>query len=175
MLSSGLVKGPESSAARPDAAETTPSAGWGRRGNTSRPRDRVTALKGSRFALWKNPANLTQRQQAKLTWITTNEPGLWRGHQLKERLRLIFTLPADEAPALDAWLSLALRSRLPAFVDLGRKINRQREPILAAITHDMLNAQVESVNTKINNLTRRRPSASTPPKPSSPSPCSASA
>jgi transposase len=136
-------------------AEPNPVTGWARRRQILPARDRVAALKGSRFALWKNPENLTPRQKAKLDWITANAPGLWRGYQLKEQLRQIFQLPADQAPAaLDAWLSWARRSRLPAFVDLGRKIRRQREPILAAITHHMSNALVESVNTKIRLLTR---------------------
>lgn len=136
-------------------AETTPKTGWARRDQHLPARDRVAALKGSRFALWKNPENLTERQHAKLAWITANEPGLWRGYQLKEQLRLIFQLPADDAPtALDAWLSWARRSRLPAFIDLAAKIRRQRDPILAAITHNMSNALVESVNTKIRLLTR---------------------
>ncbi len=26
-------------------------------------------LKGARYALWKNPENLTDRQQAKLAWV----------------------------------------------------------------------------------------------------------
>jgi transposase len=118
-------------------------------------RDRVTALRGSRFALWKNPENLTGPQRARLAWITAHAPDLWRGYQLKEGLRLIFRLPAAEAAeALDAWLDWAQRSRLPAFVDLGAKIRRQREPILAAITYNMSNALVESVNTKIRLLTR---------------------
>jgi len=135
--------------------EAKPVPGYARRHQHLPARDRVAALKGSRYALWKNPENLTERQQAKLAWITANEPGLWRGYQLKEQLRQIFTLPAKEAPAaLDAWLSWARRSRLPAFVELGRKVGRQREPILAAITHNMSNALVESVNTKIRLLTR---------------------
>jgi len=118
-------------------------------------RDRVAALRGSRFALWKNPENLTGPQQARLAWITAHAPDLWRGYQLKEGLRLIFRLPAAEAAeALDAWLDWAQRSRLPAFVELGSKIRRQREPILAAITYNMSNALVESVNTKIRLLTR---------------------
>jgi transposase len=42
------------------------------------------ALKESRFALWKNPENLTTRQQAKLAWIAKAEPRLHRAYLLKE-------------------------------------------------------------------------------------------
>jgi transposase len=137
-------------------SEPKPRHGAARRYQQPFPvRDRVTALKSSRYALGKNPENLTDRQQAKLAWITSHEPELWRGYQLKEQLRLVFRLPAeDAADALDTWISKAQRSRLPAFVDLQRKIRRQREPILAAINHNMSNALVEAVNTKIRLLTR---------------------
>jgi transposase len=43
-------------------------------------------LKGARFALWKNPEDLTTRQQAKLATIEkTNQP-LYRAYLLKEQL-----------------------------------------------------------------------------------------
>lgn len=49
-------------------------------------------LKGARFALWKNPEDLTGRQHAKLAWIAaTNEP-LYRAYLLKEELRMVFAL-----------------------------------------------------------------------------------
>jgi transposase len=69
------------------------------------------ALKNSRFALWKNPKNLTTRQQAKLTWIAKAEPTLHRAYLLKEALRLVFQLPYDEAvDALEAWINCYTRS-----------------------------------------------------------------
>lgn len=118
-------------------------------------RDTANALKGSRFALWKNPENLSTTQQAKLAWIVTNDLRLYRAYLLKEGLRLVFKLPAADAPAaLDAWTSWARRSRLPAFVELQRRITRHRTRILAAIEHNMSNGLVESVNTKIRLLTR---------------------
>lgn len=46
-------------------------------------------LKGARFALWKNPEKLSERQQGKLARIQrTNEP-LYRAYLLKEQLRQI--------------------------------------------------------------------------------------
>jgi transposase len=41
-------------------------------------RDTAKALKGSRFALWKNPENLTENQAAKLAWIAIADPRLYR-------------------------------------------------------------------------------------------------
>ena len=55
------------------------------------------ALKGARYALWKNPENLTTAQQAKLAWIAKTDPTLHRAYLLKEGLRLIFQLDYHEA------------------------------------------------------------------------------
>jgi len=113
-------------------------------------------LKGARFALWKNPESLTGRQQLKLASIkSTNEP-LYRAYLLKEQLRAFYRVPREHAGAmLDAWLSWARRSRLPAFVKLARTITEQRAGILAAIKHGLSNARVEAMNTQIRLLIRR--------------------
>ena len=124
-----------------------------------RPQTKATgharALKHARWALWKNPENLTTGQTAKLAWIATNDPHLHRAYLLKEGLRLIFALPADEAPdALDAWVAWARRARIPAFLDLQRRIVKHRQAILAAIEHRLSNGRIESVNAKIRLITR---------------------
>jgi transposase len=117
--------------------------------------DRVKKLSRSRYALWKNPENLTEAQQVKLAWIATTDPRLYRGYQLKEGLRAILKLPLDQATeALDRWTASARRCRIPQFVALQRTITAQREPILASIEHGMSNARTESVNTKIRLRTR---------------------
>ena len=113
------------------------------------------AIARSRYALWKNPENLTGRQQAKLAWIARTDPRLYRAYLLKEGLRLVFRLPPDEAEeALDAWISWARRSRIASFVALQRSITRHRASILAAIEHGLSNGLIESVNTKIRLITR---------------------
>ena len=113
-------------------------------------------LKGARFALWKNPENLTGRQQLKLADIqATNEP-LYRGYLLKEQLRAFYRVPTEYAPdMLDAWLAWARRCRLEPFVKLARTITAQRAGILAAIDNGLSNARVEAINTQIRMLTRR--------------------
>ena len=41
-------------------------------------------LKGARYALWKNPGDLTARQRAKLAWIAQVNDRLYRAYLLKE-------------------------------------------------------------------------------------------
>jgi transposase len=113
-------------------------------------------LKGARFALWKNPENLTDRQQAKLAWIEQLNQPLFRAYLLKEQLRQIYRLPADAATLLlDGWLKWARRCRLRPFVKLARTITEQRAGIVAAIEHGLSNARVEAINTQIRLITRR--------------------
>ena len=113
------------------------------------------ALKNARYALWKNPENLTTRQQAKLAWVAKTDPRLHRAYLLKEGLRLVFQLPYDEAvEALEVWIGWARRCRIPAFVDLQRRIVKHKASILAAIEHGLSNGRIESVNTKIRLITR---------------------
>jgi transposase len=47
-------------------------------------------LKGARFALWKNPNNLTPRQRLKLAHIQRVNQRLYRAYLLKEHLRQIY-------------------------------------------------------------------------------------
>ena len=111
---------------------------------------RVRILTRSRYALWKNPENLTLHQQARLDWIAKTDPRLWRAYQLKEGLRTVLQLPADQArEALDSWCRSARHCRIAQFVDLARMVAEQRGPILAAIEHGLSNAITESVNTRI--------------------------
>lgn len=111
---------------------------------------RVRILTRSRYALWKNPENLTPHQQARLEWIAKTDPRLWRAYQLKEGLRAVLRVPLAEAStALDDWCRSASRSRIAQFVELGRMVKAQRAPILAAIEHGLSNAISESVNTRI--------------------------
>jgi transposase len=48
----------------------------------SRRHPRVHPLKKARYALWKNPEDLTARQQQQLEWIAKNDPRLHRAYLL---------------------------------------------------------------------------------------------
>ncbi len=112
-------------------------------------------LKGARYALWKNPENLTDRQQAKLAWVAKVNHQLFRAYLLKEQLREVFRLKGEDGKQLlDRWLGWARRCRITSFVELGRRINKHREVIDATLDHRLSNGLVESTNTKIRLLTR---------------------
>jgi len=112
-------------------------------------------MKGARYALWKNPEDLTEHQKAKLAWVAKANAPLFRAYLMKEQLRLVFRLRGDEGIALlTAWLAWASRSKIAAFVELARTIRKHRAAIEAALTHGLTNARVESVNTKIRLLQR---------------------
>lgn len=112
-------------------------------------------LKNARYALWKNPEDLTERQTAKLADIAKTNQRLYRAYLLKEQLRQVFALKGTAGVALlERWLQWARRCRIPSFVKLAKSITKHRAGIEAALTHALSNARVESVNTKLRLLTR---------------------
>jgi len=112
-------------------------------------------LKGARYALWKNPGDLTANQQVKLAWIAAANKPLHRAWELKEAFRKVIRIKgAHGCHLLDDWLAWASRSKLKPFVDLARKIRRHRPAIENMLEHDLSNALVESTNTKIRLLMR---------------------
>jgi len=115
----------------------------------------ATELKGARFALWKNPEDLTERQKAALATIERTNRPLYRAYLLKEQLRQVFHLPPDQALALlERWLNWARRCRIKAFVDLAKTITTCRRDIRATLELGLSNGRVESVNTKIRLISR---------------------
>jgi transposase len=113
-------------------------------------------LKGARFALWKNPGKLTDRQKIKLSQIQQTNKPLYRAYLIAQQLRDIYRVTYDEAvELLDAWLAWARRCRLAPFVKLAKTITDQRPGIEAAIEHGLSNARIEQVNTQLRLITRR--------------------
>jgi transposase len=120
--------------------------------------DTATArlVKDARFAVWRNPGNLSDAQQARLAQIAQVNKPLYRAYLLKEHLRQVFAVRgADGALLLSAWLRWAARSRLPEFADLARRIRLYFRPdIENTLHHGLSNGLIESTNTKIRLLTR---------------------
>lgn len=110
----------------------------------------------SRWALWKNPEDLTERQRTKLEWIAATHPQLFEAYRLKEGLRILFKIRgADAIALLDTWIAEATRSDLETFRTLAKRIAGVRDRIEATLTHGLSNALVEGTNTRIRLITRR--------------------
>lgn len=140
-------------AARNEAAATRRPGPGHRRAHGSL--DRYRGIARARYALWKNPENLTDNQRAKLEWIAKTEPRLHEAYLLKEGLRQAFVFKGDEGiEALDGWITWAGSCGLAPFEKLARRIQRHRAAIVAALEHGLSNALVEATNTKIRLLTR---------------------
>jgi transposase len=119
--------------------------------------DRAAALKHTRWALLKNPPNLTGDQRTTLAGIAKANGGLYRAYLLKEQLRAIFQAVAlgDARTLLGGWIAWAQRCRLEPFVKLAKTIKRYRALILNAVEHGLSNARSEATNTHLRLLTRR--------------------
>ncbi|QWF22161.1 ISL3 family transposase [Nocardioides sp. LMS-CY] len=113
------------------------------------------ALRDARYALWRNPEDLTDRQRQRLDWVAATHPMLWEAYRLKEGLRLLFAMQGRPAvEAFHEWLAWATASQIEEFAHLARRITAISDRVEATLTHKLSNALVESVNTKIRLLTR---------------------
>lgn len=115
-------------------------------------------FKGARWALLRNPANLSDDQAATLRKLKRRGGDVWRAYTLKEAFRAIFAgdLGIDEvAELIDRWISRASRSRLPAFVKAAKTIRKHRDGILAAIRLGINNGRAEGLNNVVRLIFRR--------------------
>lgn len=123
------------------------------------PDDRYAkAFKGSRWALLKNPEDLTDTQTAQLAKLKRRRSAIWRAYEMKEQFRAIFAgdlETAEAIEALDRWTTRALRSRLTPFVKAARTMRDRRGIIINALEQGISNGRVEGLNTKVRLIIRR--------------------
>jgi transposase len=115
-------------------------------------------FKGARWALLKNPEDLTDTQAALLAKIRRSRGGIWRAYEMKEQLRAVFAGDLEPAAAielLDRWITRASRSRLAPFVKAAKTMRERRPIIVNAIENGISNGWVEGLNTKVGLLVRR--------------------
>ena len=119
--------------------------------------EKATRIKGSRYALGKNPENLTPLQQKKLDFVVETSKDLTRAHRLKEMVRLIFQAgDREEAEsAFDDFFWTATHSRLEPFRKLAHSIKEHWKSILNTIEIGLSNARIEANNNKIKLMIRK--------------------
>jgi transposase len=115
------------------------------------------AIKGTRFALLKNPWDLTRGEKEKLSELQRTNAPLYRAYLLKETLAqaLDYLQPWRAERALKEWLGWASRSRLAPFVKAARTIRKHFDGILAYVHERLTNGLVEGFNNKLRMIARR--------------------
>jgi transposase len=120
--------------------------------------DAAKQFKHDRWALLKNPADLTERQADTLAALHAAGGKVPRARAMKEMVRAIFApgLTVEAVSGLlDRLLSRLSRCRLRPFIRLGRTIRKHREGILAARRLKLSNARAEALNNKVKLIVRR--------------------
>jgi transposase len=115
------------------------------------------AIKGTRFALQKNPWNLTDVEQGKLTDVQRTNRPLYRAYLLKETLAKILDggqVNVARDKLLD-WASWATRSRLAPFRRVAGTVKKHLEGIVAYVATGLSSGRSEGLNGKIRTITRR--------------------
>jgi transposase len=120
------------------------------------PEDR-RALKHSRFALQKNPWNLTAIERTKLVDVQRTNRTLYRAYLLKESLAAILDrrqrYVAEEK--LREWISWATHSGIAPFARVARTVSAHFDGILAYVASGLSNGRSEGINGKARTITRR--------------------
>ena len=117
----------------------------------------AAAVKKSRYALLKNPWDLSAKEWDKLAAIQKHNAPLYRAYLLKETLAAVFEEESRDAAEreLNRWLAWASRSRLKPFVKAARTVRKYKEGILAYIETALTNGLVEGFNNKLRMIARR--------------------
>jgi transposase len=114
-------------------------------------------VKGGRFALLKNPANLTDLQREQLKDITSRNAALAEVYRMKETFRDLYRQPDIVAAMgfLKGWIATAMNSTLKPRVKAAKSINNRAKDILRWYTTRMTNAVLEGLNSLLQAAKRK--------------------
>ena len=115
------------------------------------------AIKGTRWALQKNPWNLDADQKKTLQEIRERNEPLSRAYELKESLRGILDRHQVNVARvkLNEWVDWASRSHLAPFVRVAKTIRKYMDGILEYIRTGFNNGRAEGINNKVRAITKR--------------------
>ncbi|MCA9645598.1 MAG: ISL3 family transposase, partial [Myxococcales bacterium] len=117
--------------------------------------ERAKALKGSRWALLKNPEDLSRAQMKTLSELKRDNNPLYEAYLLKEQLRAAFAEKGWQGAFLiQQWIRLARSSRLAPFKAVATSIENNLEGIQHALMNGLSNGVTESSNNGLRLITR---------------------
>jgi transposase len=115
------------------------------------------ALKGTRYIWLKNPWNLTDRQEARLTDLLKRNLRIVKAYLLKELFRRLwdYTRRGWAANYLKRWFWWATHSRIKPLRDFAWMLRRHEEGILAYVDLRIDNGSVEAMNNNAKAISHR--------------------
>ena len=115
------------------------------------------ALKGTRYIWLKNPWNLTDRQETRLTDLLKRNLRIVKAYLLKELFRKLwdYTRRAWAANYLKRWFWWATHSRIKPLRDFAWMLRRHEEGILAYFDLRIDNGSVEAMNNNAKAISHR--------------------
>lgn len=114
-------------------------------------------IKGTRWAVLKDPSHLSDAQAQKLADLERTNQRLYRGYLLKEDFRHAW-VPGNvglSRARLHRWLQWALRSRIRQIVRFAKTVSDHLDGILKAIELRVSTGPVEGLNNKIKTVLKR--------------------
>jgi len=119
-------------------------------------KDRVN-VKGTRWLLLKNPWNLSDHQNERLSTLVRWNTPLVRAWYLKEAFQLFWAYqqPKRAREHLQKWMNSAMRSKLEPFKKFVRMLRSHLDGILSWTKTRVSNGAVEGMNNKIKSISHR--------------------
>jgi transposase len=114
--------------------------------------------RSARWALRTGENKLTDDKRALVNQIARVNRRIGRAWTLKEQLRDLYRIqhpPEGARQHLRRWITAAKRSRIPAFVALGKRLNVYFDAVIAAVELGLSNALIEGINAKIRLINAR--------------------
>ena len=115
------------------------------------------SLKGTRWALQKNPWNLSGDELSTLATLEKENKRLYRAYLLKESFADILDRRQVNVARkkLEQWIVDAKKSGLHHFARITKAIKKHADGILEYVRTRFSNARTEGLNGKIRTITRR--------------------
>ena len=112
---------------------------------------RQSLLRGTRYIWLRNPANLSDRQQATLDALPTRHLKTARAYQIRLAFQDLYDQTSAEAGAgfLKKWYFWATHSRLAPMIDAARTVKHHWDGILRWFDSKIANGLIEGINSLV--------------------------
>jgi transposase len=108
-------------------------------------------LRGTRYIWLRNPANMSEKQRAKLEALPTRHLKTARAYQIRLAFQELYDQPTNETAAvfLKKWYFWATHSRLDPIIDAAHTIKRHAAGVLRWFDSRIANGLIEGINSLV--------------------------